>query len=227
MTAKIILIVDDEPAIIKLAQLYLEKEGYFTINTGDGSSALQMIKESCPDLVILDIMLPVIDGIEVCRRLRAEHPQLPIMMVTARDEDIDKILGLEMGADDYLTKPFNPREMVARVKALLRRSTYATLERNQTPLIVGNLTIDTPGREVFVNGISIELRAQEYDLLLVLIQNQGTVLSRDQLLDKAWGYEFIGQSRTVDMHIAQLRKKLVDSNILIETVSGIGYKLVM
>jgi len=221
-----ILIVDDEPAIIKLAQIYLNKEGYSLLATGNGIDALKVIASELPDLVILDIMLPGIDGLEVCRQLRSDKNWIPILMVTARDDDIDKIVGLEIGADDYLTKPFNPKEMVARVKALLRRRKQNQSSGEYKVIEIGDLIISESGREVQSNGSKIDLRMQEFDLLLVLVKNKGIALTRDQLLNMAWGYEFYGQSRTVDVHIAQLRKKLSESRIQIETVSGIGYKLV-
>jgi DNA-binding response OmpR family regulator len=170
-------------------------------------------------------MLPKVDGFEVCRRLRARAEPAAILMLTARDEDIDKVLGLELGADDYLTKPFNPRELVARVKAILRRA-----ERNlddSAPIHLGDLTIDPARREVSVDSRSLELRTQEFDLLLALAEHRGRVLSREQILQKAWGFDFYGQTRTVDVHVAHLRRKLEPSNVKIETVTGVGYKLVV
>jgi DNA-binding response OmpR family regulator len=179
-----------------------------------------------PALMVLDIMLPELDGLEVCRRLRATDDPVLILMLTARDEDIDKILGLEMGADDYLTKPFNPRELVARVKALLRRVERG--ERIDGGIIhLGDLTIDSGGREVMVAGTSVELRTQEFELLRVLVNHKGLVMSREQLLQLAWGYDFAGQTRTVDVHVGQLRKKLAHSSVSIDTVTGVGYKLVI
>lgn len=170
-------------------------------------------------------MLPGIDGWEVCRRLRAQG-HLPILMLTARDDDIDKIVGLEMGADDYLTKPFNPREMVARVRAILRRA--AAVPSPQTELRrLGNLTLNPISRDVLIADRRIELRSKEFDLLLTLMDHQNMVLSREQLLDLVWGYEFYGQTRTVDVHIAHLRDRLAGSNVKIETVWGKGYKLLV
>jgi DNA-binding response OmpR family regulator len=163
------------------------------------------------------------DGFEVCRRLRAQDNPIPIIMVTARDEDIDKILGLELGADDYLTKPFNPRELVARVRAVLRRGIYGGPQRI---IQIADLQIDTAGRTVTIEGEPITLRTQEFEVLSVLAENEGIVLSREQLLNKAWGYDFYGQTRTVDVHIALLRRKIASSRVVIETVTGIGYKLV-
>ena len=220
-----ILVVDDEPNIVHLARLYLERDGYQVLAVGDGQEALDTIISEKPDLVVLDVMLPSVDGFEVCRRLRAQDNAVPIIMVTARDDDIDKILGLELGADDYLTKPFNPRELVARVKAVLRRGAPADAV-GQAPIRIADLEINLAGREVTINGIPIELRTQEFEVLRVLAENQSVVLTREQLLSKAWGFDFYGQTRTVDVHIAQLRRRIQASRVRIETVTGIGYKLV-
>jgi DNA-binding response OmpR family regulator len=225
MKNKLILVVDDEPNIVELAEMYLTRDGYQVISEGDGLKALDTINRKKPDLVILDIMLPSLDGFEVCRKLRQADNPIPIIMVTARDDDIDKILGLELGADDYLTKPFNPRELVARVRAVLRRGA-GTSSANQKVIRAGDLTIDTAGREVRIKEKIIELRTQEFEVLRVLAENVGIVLTREQLLSKAWGYDFYGQTRTVDVHIAQLRQKLDDSSTRIETITGVGYKLV-
>jgi DNA-binding response OmpR family regulator len=170
-------------------------------------------------------MLPELDGLEVCRKLCAEENPVPILMLTARDEDIDKILGLEFGADDYLTKPFNPRELVARIKAILRRSDRPTLPHKRS-IHIGNLLLDPARREVIVGETRVELRAQEFDLLRVLVEYRDLVLSREQLLELAWGYDYFGQTRTVDVHVGHLRKKLAGSSVQIETVIGVGYKLV-
>ena len=225
MAGELVLLVDDEANIVDLARLYLERDGYRIEAAYDGAEAINAIRELDPALVVLDIMLPEMDGFEVCRRVRVES-DVPIIMLTARDEDIDKIVGLELGADDYLTKPFNPRELVARVKAILRRS-----ERNvaqaEASIHLGDVTIDPAGREVTVAGDKVDLRTKEFDLLLVLAEHRGAVLSREQLLNLAWGYDFYGQTRTVDVHVAHLRKRLQHSaSVRIETVTGIGYKLV-
>ena len=220
-----ILVVDDEPNIVQLARLYLERDGYAVISVGDGQAALDAAQSQQPDLIVLDVMLPQVDGFEVCRRLRADDNPVPIIMVTARDDDIDKILGLELGADDYLTKPFNPRELVARVRAVLRRGAPPQLQ-TAPPIQIGDLEINFAGREVQINGDPVELRTQEFEVLKVLAENKGIVLSREQLLSKAWGFDFYGQTRTVDVHIAQLRRKIAASKVQIETVTGIGYKLV-
>lgn len=223
MAQKTILVVDDEKNIVELAKLYLEKEGYRVEDARDGAEALAKIKSLQPALIVLDLMLPEIDGWEVCRRVRRES-DIPIIMLTARGDDVDKIVGLELGADDYLTKPFNPRELVARVRAVLRRYQKAT--RPERIVKIGQVTIDPQRREVKVKGKPIELRTKEFDLLLTLARHKGIVLSRDQLLDMVWGYDFYGQTRTVDVHIAHLREKLAGSGLVIDTVWGIGYKLV-
>lgn len=220
-----ILIVDDETSIIELVRVYLEKEGYQIISSVDGSSAIQKIHKESPSLVVLDVMLPELDGFEVCKQLRSEGNQVPIIMLTARDEDFDKILGLELGADDYLTKPFNPRELVARIKAVLRREVYL-IQKEQQILQVGELVLDLAKREIKCAGRIINLRTQEFEVLKVLMVHPGWVFSREKLLNLAWGFDFYGQTRTVDVHIAQIRRKLQNCKVDIETVSGIGYKLV-
>jgi len=217
-----LLLVDDEKNIIELERLYLGKEGYDLQVAYDGKSALDKMRSLKPDLIILDLMLPGIDGWEVCRRVRQES-ETPIIMLTARDQDVDKIVGLEIGADDYLTKPFNPRELVARVKAILRRSVPSVKTQR---LSVGDLTLDMDRREVTVASKPIELRTKEFDLLAVLMQNHGIVLTRERLLAIAWGFDFPGETRTVDVHVAHLRKKLAGAKTQIETVSGVGYKLI-
>jgi DNA-binding response OmpR family regulator len=193
---------------------------------GDGRQALERIRANPPALVVLDVMLPGLDGFEVCRRLRAEGNPVPVIMLTARDDDVDKIVGLEIGADDYLTKPFNPRELVARVKAILRRMERSAAS-TQDVLTLGDLRIDPAAREVFVAGQPVTLRTKEFDLLYTLAQHRGQVLTREQILEKAWGFSYFGQTRTVDVHVAQLRKKLANSRARIETVTGVGYKLVV
>jgi len=224
MANELILLVDDEPHIIELASLYLKQDGFRVISAGDGLTALERIARDNPSLVVLDLMLPRLDGWEVCKRVRAES-DLPILMLTARDDDIDKIVGLELGADDYLTKPFNPRELVARVKAILRRTEPRRVQDGEQALSIGNLVVDPARREARVEGRLIDLRAKEFDLLLALVENRGIVLSREKLLDLVWGFDFYGQTRTVDVHIAHLRNKLAGSNVGIETVWGVGYKI--
>jgi len=223
MAKETILVVDDERNIVELAKLYLEREGYRVESARDGVEALTKIRALKPALVVLDLMLPELDGWEVCRRVRAES-DVPIIMLTARSEDVDKIVGLELGADDYVTKPFNPRELVARVKAVLRR--YERGLQPTRPLHLGRLVIDPARREVTVDGKPLQLKAKEFDLLLTMARHRGLVLTRNQLLDQVWGYDFYGNTRTVDVHIARLRDKLAGSGVSIETVWGVGYKLV-
>jgi two-component system alkaline phosphatase synthesis response regulator PhoP len=226
MAQETILIVDDEQNIVDLARMYLEKDGFHVKSAADGATALEMTDRSPPALMVLDLMLPKVDGWDVCRRVRASqtYGDLPIIMLTARDDDIDKIVGLELGADDYLTKPFNPRELVARVKAILRRAQPKST--TTSPHHVSDLVIYPAQREVTVGQQKVALRAKEFDLLLTLTQHKGIVLSREQLLDLVWGFDFVGQTRTVDVHIAHLREKLKHSQVEIETVWGVGYKLV-
>ena len=207
--------------------MYLEREGFRVESVGDGEAALEAADRQQPALIVLDVMLPKLDGFEVCRRLRASQNPAAILMLTARDEDIDKILGLELGADDYLTKPFNPRELVARVKAILRRGERSAKLDGAAPIHLGDLTIDPARREVRLASLSLSLRAQEFDLLLTLAEHRGHVLSRERILQKAWGFDFYGQTRTVDVHVAHLRRKLEESTVKIETVTGVGYKLVV
>ncbi len=223
MTGETILVVDDEANIVELARMYLEKEGFRVAAARDGAAALALVSERPPALMVLDLMLPEVDGWEVCRQVRAKS-NLPILMLTARDEDVDKIVGLELGADDYLTKPFNPRELVARVKAILRRVGPA---KTTGTLHLGDLIIDPAGRRVWASDAPVKLRVKEFDLLLALAEHKNMVLSRDQLLDLVWGFDFAGQTRTVDMHVSHLRHKLRSSSAVIETVWGVGYKLVI
>lgn len=222
--ADTILIVDDEQRIIDLARMYIEQEGYLVEYANDGHQALKIITEKPPALVVLDLMLPGVDGWEICRRVRATS-DLPIIMLTARSDDIDKIVGLELGADDYLTKPFNPRELVARIKAILRRIEKRNLPDSDTqPIVINNLLINPLSRVVKVDGRTIDLRMKEFDLLLMLAENKGMVFSRERLLDVVWGYNFAGETRTVDVHVAHLRHKLAGMQANIETVWGVGYK---
>jgi DNA-binding response OmpR family regulator len=225
MKNETILVVDDEANIRDLARMYLEKDGYRVDTVINGVEALTYVKKNPPALMVLDLMLPEIDGWEVCRQVRA-NSNLPILMLTARDDDIDKIVGLEMGADDYLTKPFNPRELVARVRAILRRSTPRQDADSEKLRRVGNVELNPSSREVLVADKRVDLRTKEFDLLLTLMDHLNMVLSRDQLLDQVWGYEFYEYTRTVDVHVANLREKLAGSTLSIETVWGKGYKLV-
>ena len=222
-----ILVVDDQRNIRALLRLYLEQAGYRVEEAADGETALQRIDRAPPDLLILDLMLPRIDGWELCRRLRAgEHAALPILMLTARDDEVDKIVGLELGADDYVTKPFNPREVVARVKAILRRVQPAAAAEGSV-VQLGDVRLDPRRREVAIAGQPVKLRRREFDLLYALMREPRVVFSREQLLDRVWGYDFPVQTRTVDVHVAALRRHLRPSRLRIETEPGIGYRLVL
>jgi len=216
-----ILVVDDEKHIVELAKLYLENEGYTVEGAYDGQEALEKARSLKPALIVLDLMLPEVDGFEVCRRIRKKG-DTPILMLTARSDDVDKIVGLELGADDYLTKPFNPRELVARVKAILRRYEASKLTKR---VEIGDLVVDLDRREATVRGKPMRLRTKEFDLLAAFAQNPGIVLSRERLLDIVWGYDYYGETRTVDVHVAHLREKLTGCSVSIETVWGVGYKL--
>ena len=220
-----ILLVDDEPLIVKTAQAYLEKEGFVVQVAGDGPTALRLAHTARPDLVVLDIMLPGMDGLEVLRRLRQESSVF-VLMLTAKAEETDKIVGLNMGADDYMTKPFSPRELVARIKAVLRRGRAATA--SEDVITLRNLRIDASAHQVWKNDICIGLTSIEFDLLCALARNRGRVLSREQLIEQVWGYDYFGDDRVVDVHVARLRKKLEedpDAPNLLVTVRGAGYRL--
>ena len=222
-----VLIVDDEPGIVRLISMYLEREGFQTQSARTGAEALEKVAANKPALVVLDIMLPDIDGWEVCREIRRTS-DVPIIMLTAREGDEDKIVGLEIGADDYVTKPFVPRELVARVKAILRRARATPQESPATVLDFGVLTIDTAKREVRLEGHPITLRAKEYDLLVELARRPGVVFSREKLLQDVGGYDFFGDSGTIDVHVRRLRAKLNDDSTnprFIETVWGVGYRM--
>jgi DNA-binding response OmpR family regulator len=215
-----VLVVEDEASIASFVAMYLRNAGYDVQVAPNGRDALTKAENASPSLIVLDLMLPDIDGIEVCRRIR-QRSDVPILMLTARDED--KIVGLEVGADDYLTKPFNPRELVARVKSILRRATPERREAKTTQIRHGELLVDAGRREVQVNGTDIQLAPKEFDLLWELLDHNGLVLTRDQLLERVWGYTFAGDTRTVDVHIRQLRRKLGDASPIV-TVWGVGYK---
>ena len=219
-----ILVVDDERNIVQLVSLYLAKEGYAVETAADGPTGLRKAQQLKPDLVVLDLMLPGMDGVAVCREIRRDS-DVPVIMLTARGDDVDKIVGLEVGADDYLTKPFNPRELTARIKAVLRRAQPTT--RTAPVIEAGDLRLDTARREVTVGERSLTLRAKEFDLLAAFAAEPGVVLSRDRLLRQVWGYEYPGESRTVDVHVTWLREKLRGGDVSIQTVWGVGYKLVV
>ena len=236
-----ILVVDDEVVLLETIVYNLELAGYQVYTAADGASALEMAHREKPDLMILDLMLPVIDGLEVCRQLRREDDTagMLILMLTAKSDEIDKVVGLEVGADDYVTKPFSKHELLARVRALLRRQGKIAIAENssddqQTPrrvprtLICGPLEMNLDGRRVFRSGQEIDLQPKQYELLKCLMQNRGTVLTRDQLLQNVWGYDYAGDTRTVDVHVRWLREKLEEDPAnpkLIQTVRGVGYCL--
>ncbi|HZU07435.1 MAG TPA: response regulator transcription factor [Chloroflexota bacterium] len=221
--AHTVLVVDDEKHIVQLVKLYLSNEGYHVEVAYDGQEALEKARLLRPDLIVLDLMLPGTGGLEVCRQLRQES-DVPIIMLTARDEPEDRVAGLELGADDYVTKPFNPRELAARVKAVLRRTTG--MGAGQRPLEVGDLRIDPERHEVTVAGRRVELRPKEFELLTVLARRPGVVFPRERLRQLVWGPDFYGDPRTVDVHITWLRDKLSGAKARIQTVWGVGYKLV-
>jgi DNA-binding response OmpR family regulator len=233
-----ILIVDDEAILAETLAYNLEQAGYEVTTAADGASALEIVQREALDLIILDLMLPEMDGLEVCRQVRSKKTtaSLPIIMLTAKNEEIDKVVGLEVGADDYMTKPFGRRELLARVRALLRRSEYtAPSEEHPRPeqitptrqeLIAGPLRIDLAGRRVVCRDREMEMQPKQFDLLVYLIRNRGTVLTRDLLLHNVWGYDYAGDTRTVDVHVRWLREKLEEDPAnpkLIQTVRGVGY----
>ena len=218
-----ILVVEDESSIASFVSLYLRNAGYTVRTASSGAEALADAVSHAPALIVLDLMLPDIDGIEVCRRLR-QSSDVPILMLTARDEDAAKIIGLEVGADDYLTKPFNPRELVARIKSILRRAAPERRDLQTEVITHGALRVDAGRREATVNGEEVQLAPKEFDLLWELLDHRGLVLTRDQLLERVWGYTFAGDTRTVDVHVRQLRRKLGDASPIV-TVWGVGYKV--
>ncbi len=218
-----VLVVEDEASIASFVALYLKNAGYQVRTAATGGEALAQAESAQPSLIVLDLMLPDIDGVEVCRRIR-QRSEVPILMLTARDEDVDKIIGLEVGADDYLTKPFNPRELVARVKAILRRAAPERRKGESKQIRHGDLLVDAGRREVRVGEEEIQLAPKEFDLLWELLDHRGLVLTRDQLLERVWGYTFAGDTRTVDVHVRQLRRKLGDASPVV-TVWGVGYKV--
>jgi DNA-binding response OmpR family regulator len=220
--AEKILVVEDERNIASFVAMYLKNARYQVDIARDGTEALQKADSTKPDLVVLDLMLPDIDGLEVCRQIRSTS-DVPILMLTARDDDVDKIVGLEVGADDYLTKPFNPRELVARIRSILRRAT-APPPASKGRRTHGAISIDAGRRELLVDGDPIQLAPKEFDLFWELLDHRGIVLTRDQLLERVWGYTFAGDTRTVDVHVRQLRRKLGDASPIV-TVWGVGYKV--
>ena len=218
-----VLVVEDEASIASFVAAYLKNAGYAVRTTPSGADALKLVASEKPALVVLDLMLPDMDGVEVCKRIR-QTTDVPVLMLTARDEDVDKIIGLEVGADDYMTKPFNPRELVARVRAILRRATTEREKGESAVLVHGDLTVDAGRREARVGEQEIQLAPKEFDLLWELLDHRGLVLTHDQLLERVWGYTFAGDTRTVDVHVRQLRRKLGDASPIV-TVWGVGYKV--
>lgn len=228
-----VLVVDDEQSIVTLLQYNLEQAGFEVITAMDGETGRDLAETELPDLIVLDLMLPKLDGMEVCKQLRQKKIFIPILMLTAKDEEFDKVLGLELGADDYMVKPFSPREVIARVKAILRRAKL-TQEHTQEDsdaddnIIIGDLLLAVERYEAFFKGELLELTLKEFELLLYLAQNKGRVLTRDQLLSSVWNYDFAGDTRIVDVHISHLREKIeIDSKkpAYIKTIRGLGYKL--
>jgi two-component system alkaline phosphatase synthesis response regulator PhoP len=226
MEAKI-LIVDDEKNIVELIKFHLKKENYRVIEAYKGKDALDLYRKEKPDLIILDVMLPDMGGFEVCKTIRKES-RVPIIMLTAKGEEIDKILGFELGADDYITKPFSPRELLARIKAVLKRTRTSNIDTNQ--IQVGPFKINVNKREIYKNDVLLELKPKEFDLLKLFITNPGRVFTRQYLLEQIWGYDYLGDTRTVDVHIRRLRQKIEDNDknaTYIKTVHGVGYKFVV
>jgi two-component system, OmpR family, alkaline phosphatase synthesis response regulator PhoP len=224
-----VLVVDDEENLLRLVRSYLERDGFVVNTAEDGETALELIRDIRPDLIVLDVMLPGLDGVEVCRRLR-QFSDAYVLMLTARSEEIDKIVGLAVGADDYLTKPFSPRELVARVKAMLRRprgSSADPTDQPSAPQRIGDLTLDLAGHKVHKSGAEVALTPLEYKLLTALASSPGRVLTRDQLLERIWGGDYYGDDHVIDVHIASLRKKVEDDPARprwIRTVRGAGYR---
>ncbi|RSK28128.1 DNA-binding response regulator [Bacillus sp. HMF5848] len=232
--SKKLLVVDDEQSILTLLQYNLEQAGFEVISAMDGEEGLEKALDNRPDLIVLDLMLPKMDGIEVCKHLRQQKVDVPILMLTAKDDEFDKVLGLELGADDYMTKPFSPREVIARIKAILRRTQIS--ESSQTgkddnehdKLVIGELNILPEHYEAYFADERLELTPKEFELLLYLARNKGRVLTRDQLLSAVWNYDFAGDTRIVDVHISHLREKIEKNTkkpTYIKTIRGLGYKL--
>jgi two-component system phosphate regulon response regulator PhoB len=220
-----ILVVDDEPDIVEIIQYNLEKSGFDVIVAGDGPAALEKARDDTPDLIVLDLMLPGLEGTEVCRILKQDERtrSIPILMLTAKSEEIDRIIGLELGADDYVVKPFSPREIALRIRNILRRR---SAPETPGPVRAGPLVIDVEGHHVSVSGSTVSLTATEFKLLAILFQRRGRVQTREELLDVVWGYDYMGYGRTVDAHIKRLREKLGEAAGMVETVRGVGYRFV-
>ncbi|WP_098444501.1 response regulator transcription factor [Bacillus sp. es.036] len=232
--AQKILVVDDEMSILTLLQFNLEQAGYDVVTAEDGSEALKVVEAEKPNCIILDLMLPEMDGLEVCKELRQRHIHTPVLMLTAKDDEFDKVLGLELGADDYMTKPFSPREVVARVKAILRRvkqleeSKVANQMEESEKIQVGELEVYPNNYESFFQGEIMEVTPKEFELLVYLVRHKGRVLTREQLLSAVWNYDFVGDTRIVDVHVSHLREKIEQNTRkpeYIKTIRGLGYKL--
>ncbi|MEX0659891.1 MAG: response regulator transcription factor [Egibacteraceae bacterium] len=221
-----ILVVEDEPSIVEALDYRLTAEGFTVVATGDGSEALGLVEREGPDLIVLDLMLPGLSGTEVCKRVRATS-SVPIIMLTAKDEEIDRIIGLELGADDYVTKPFSPRELVARIRAVLRRGTDTATGGGDLPVEAAGVRVDTDRYEVTVRGTSVPLRPKEFALLELLVRNAGRVLTREVLINRIWGTDYVGDTKTLDVHVKRLRQRIeADPSApeLIRTVRGVGYR---
>lgn len=228
---KTVLVVEDEMPIATLLKYNLEQAGFDVLLAHDGQAGLDAAVENTPDLMLLDLMLPKLDGVEVCKELRRLRINVPIIMLTARDDEFDKVLGLELGADDYMTKPFSPREVIARVKAVLRRFSgpvvEEVIESSETVYSFGNLKVYPERFEAFINEDSLEFTPKEFELLVYLLENKNRVLTRDQLLSAVWNYDFAGDTRIVDVHISHLRDKIEENSrkpLYIKTIRGLGYK---
>ena len=225
--ASTVLIVEDDPHTVEVVQLYLRRDGHKVISAADGLEGLRLAREAHPDLVVLDLMLPGVDGIEVCRILR-EESEVPIVMLTARVEEEDRLAGLDLGADDYVTKPFSPRELAARIRAVLRRSARDVIDSGPAELAYGNIAVNRPRRTVHIGNTPVRLTPTEFRLLILMLREPGRIFTRDQIIDRVFGYDFEGFDRTVDVHISSLRRKLEGSSPeqrYIHTVYGVGYKL--
>jgi two-component system, OmpR family, alkaline phosphatase synthesis response regulator PhoP len=227
--SKKVLVVDDEQSIVTLLTYNLEQAGFTVVTANDGEEAIEKVATEQPAFIILDLMLPKLDGVEVCKQLRQQKVMTPILMLTAKDDEFDKVLGLELGADDYMTKPFSPREVVARVKAILRRTQLSNGEMDtKDQIVIGDLQIFPEHYEAYFRGKRLELTPKEFELLLYLAKHKGRVLTRDQLLSTVWNYDFAGDTRIVDVHISHLREKIEQDTkkpLYIKTIRGLGYKL--
>ena len=223
-----ILVVEDEPALLEALRYNFSREGYQVVTASDGAEAVEQARQQRPDVIVLDLMLPKLDGLEVCRILRRDMT-VPILMLTAKGEEVDRVVGLEMGADDYVTKPFSLRELLARVRAMLRRAGMPAAPQGEDVIRAGDLEVDPARRQASMNGVPLVLKPREFDLLAFLARSQGLVFTREQLLEKVWGYRYAGDSRTVDVHVHWLRQKLErdpQNPQHLVTVRGVGYKLV-